>query len=97
MKESEFEKLVDAVAERVILSIQGGICYKCGESSLIERIEKLERKMESRMRIVDEVEVVRCGACHFYKGDGRACSLGLYVCEDDFCSMGYRREEDGSD
>lgn len=97
MNEKEFEKLVDEVTERVTLSILGAnwVCYRCGDKSVIERVEKLERKVESRMRIVDKVEVVRCGACHFYKGDGRACSLGLYVSEDDFCSMGYRRESNG--
>lgn len=65
MREKEFDKLVDEVAERISLRILGAdwVCYRCGESSVLERIEKLEQEAAKRVPIVDAVEVVRCKDC----------------------------------
>lgn len=41
---------------------------------------------------VDAVEVVRCKDCRYFQGDGFECARGIYCFEDDYCSMGVRRE-----
>lgn len=48
MRDKMFDKLVEAAAERVILAIQSGVigvCYRCGENNLLERVGKLEKKV----------------------------------------------------
>lgn len=48
MRDKGFDKLVEAAAERVILAIQSGVvgvCYRCGENNLLERVGKLEQKV----------------------------------------------------
>lgn len=96
MKEKAFDKLVDEVTERVSFRILSAdwVCYQCGERSIKERLEKLEQELTKRMRVVDGVDIVRCMDCRLFKGSGRECCMGLYVFEDDFCSVGYRREAD---
>lgn len=91
MREKEFNKLIDEVTERVTLNILGAhwVCYRCGDKSVIERVEKLEQEVAKRRRIVD---AVRCKDCRYFQGDGFECARGIYCFEDDYCSMGVRRE-----
>lgn len=51
MRDKEFEKLVDEVTERVTLNILGAhwVCYRCGDKSVIERVEKLEQEVAKRI------------------------------------------------
>lgn len=66
--------------------IKGLIEFDCDFDALAEDLEKN-----------GYVKVVRCNDCRFFKGDGLECHWGLYAYEDDFCSRGERRENDGSD
>lgn len=45
----------------------------------------------------DVAEIVRCIDCEHFHGDGLECRWGLNAYEDDYCSHGERRENDGSD
>lgn len=98
MREKVFDKLVDEVTERVVLRILNGhfVCYQCGERSIKERFEKLEQKVERCMKVAGDDEIVRCKDCRLFKGDDHECCIGLYVFENDFCSMGVRRVADGN-
>ena len=46
-----------------------------------------------KVRCEDEVAVIRCENCRFFKGDGLECHWGMFAYEDDFCSRGERRVE----
>ena len=110
MREKEFEKLVDEVTERVTLNILGAnwVCYRCGDKSVIERVEKLEQKVAKSVPTVDAAEVVRCKDCkhylrnkiHVIDGIPLMCNEvcikwggGCRTDENGFCYMGERREE----
>lgn len=41
---------------------------------------------------VHAVKVVRCEDCRYFQGDGFECARGIYCFENDYCSMGVRRE-----
>lgn len=43
----------------------------------------------------DVVEVVRCNDCKYFRGDGFECYWGMFAYEDDYCSNGERRKDEG--
>lgn len=95
MREKEFNKLIDEVTERVTLNILGAhwVCYRCGDKSVIERVEKLEQKVANGMPIVDDV--VRCVDCRWWsdKNGGFCDILGLNINDEKFfCAWGERRK-----
>lgn len=57
MREKEFDKLVDEVTARVSFRILSAdwVCYRCrcGEHSILKRIEKLEQEAAKRARIAE--------------------------------------------
>lgn len=104
MREKEFEKLVDEVTERVTVNILGAdwVCYRCGDKSVIERVEKLEQKVARLMRSMDDVEIVRCAECKHCYVDGEnvrynVCDLNHNKVQSDdwFCADGERSEGNG--
>lgn len=98
MREKEFEKLVYEVTERVTLNILGAhwVCYRCGDKSVIERVEKLEQKVAKT-----HADIVRCINCRWWSGkNGGFCDiLALNIPDEEFfCAWGeQRREADGDD
>lgn len=99
MREKVFDKLVDEVTERVTLNILGAhwVCYRCGDKSVIERVEKLEQEAARRMPTVDAVEVVRCKDCRWFGKYG--CAIRIVdesdkPKENDYCSFGERRTDE---
>ena len=67
-----------------------------GNEDAYEAIEECIKAVEEAPT-VDAVEVVRCNDCKHFHGDGLECRLGMYAYEDDYCSNGERRKNDGSD
>ena len=78
-------KIYDAVERRYRVS--SGIEHRC-ERDLLDLICEAD--------IVDAVPVVRCKDCKAYEKDCGYCEAMGFTCgQDDFCSYGERRTDNG--
>lgn len=78
MRDKMFDKLVEAVTERVVLWIQSmdGVCYRCrcGEPSIIERLEKLEQEAARRLPTAEPHNFDEwCDDCKEYDHEKHCC------------------------